>query len=348
MSNHVIDQNRLRQFFFLAIIILLAGLLFLKLKNFIPALLGAVTLYIIMRHGMVYLTKKRKWKTGWAAWFLMFLSMLVILLPFGLLVNMLSFKVTFAINHSDQFMNALRKLAQDLESRYDIELLNDETINKLGTLIADTLPKILSATFSTLATILFMYVFLYFMLVNGMKMEKSIYEHIPLRDENVNRLGDEVRNMVISNAIGIPVIAILQGIVGLIGYYIIGVQEPWFWFVVTCITAMIPIVGAALAYVPLAIIFFANNQTWQGVAMLVYGFGIIGTVDNVFRLLLQKKIGNVHPLITIFGVIIGLDLFGFIGLIFGPLLISLFILLLKIYTSEFFTRQRHSHHHMEN
>ena len=59
-------------------------------------------------------------------------------------------------------------------------------------------------------------------------------------------LGTEVKNMVFSNAVGIPVIAVLQGVVALIGYLIIGVKEPWFWFVVTCITAMLPVVGAAL------------------------------------------------------------------------------------------------------
>ena len=154
--------------------------------------------------------------------------------------------------------------------------------------------------------------------------------------------------MVLSNAIGIPVIAILQGIVALIGYFIIGVNDPWFWFVVTCITAMIPIVGAALAYVPIAIIFFAGGENWQGIFMLIYGFGVVGVVDNVFRFMLAKKLANVHPLVTIFGVIIGLNVFGFLGLIFGPLLISLFILLLKIYSSEFITKQRHAHRHMEN
>ena len=189
-----------------------------------------------------------------------------------------------------------------------------------------------------------MYFILYFMLVNSREMETSIYEHIPLKDENVKKLGKEVNNMVLSNALVIPLIALLQGIVGLIGYFIIGVKDPWFWFVVTSITAMLPVVGAALAYVPLAIIFFANDQTLQGVFMLIYGFGVIGTVDNVFRFTLAKKIGNVHPLITVFGVIIGLQLFGFIGLIFGPMLISLFILLLNIYSSEFITRQRRLHH----
>ena len=147
-------------------------------------------------------------------------------------------------------------------------------------------------------------------------------------------------NLVFSNAVGIPAIAFLQGLVGLIGYYLIGVKEPWFWFVITCITSMIPFVGAALAYIPLAIIFFANDEVARGIIMLIFGFGIIGTVDNVFRFILARKIGDVHPLITVFGVIIGLKLFGFIGLIFGPVLISIFILLLKIYMNEYSERAR--------
>ena len=350
MDNHVIHQNRIRQIFFLVIIALLGLLLFLELYTFLPALLGAVTLYIVMRKWMFYLTIKKKWRKAWTAALLMFASLIVILLPIAVLINMLSSKITFAIQHSNELISALKTIVADIEHRFDIEIASDENINKLGTFISGGIPRLLSATFNTLGTIFFMYFILYFMLVNGRKMENDIYEHIPLRDENVEMLGKEVKNMVLSNAVGIPVIAFLQGVVALIGYFVIGVKEPWFWFVVTCITAMLPVVGAALAYVPLAILFFANNQTWQGVAMLIYGFGIIGLVDNVFRFTLAKKIGNVHPLVTVFGVIIGLSVFGFIGLIFGPLLISLFLLLLKIYSSEFITKQRqiHHHHHMEN
>jgi predicted PurR-regulated permease PerM len=348
MDNHVIHQNRIRQVFLLLIIVLLGFLLFLQLYVFLSALLGAITLYIVMRKGMFYLTLKKKWRKGWTAIFLMSLSMIVILLPIGVLVNMLTSKITFAIGHSNELVEALKKIASDIEQRFNIEIVSDANINKLGSLIAESLPKVLSATFNTLGTIFFMYFMLYFMLVNGRQMENDLYEHVPLKDENVHKLGYEVQNMVVSNAIGIPVIALLQGVVALIGYLIIGVSEPWFWFVVTCITAMLPVVGAALAYVPLAILFFANSQNWQGIFMLIYGFGVVGTVDNVFRFTLAKKIGNVHPLITVFGVIIGLKLFGFIGLIFGPLLISLFILLLKIYSSEFITKQRQAHRHMEN
>src|SRR2546423_1691918 len=75
----------------------------------------------------------------------------------------------------------------------------------------------------------------------------------------------DLNNMVVSNAIGIPVIALLQGLVGFLGYVIIGVDEPAFWFVVTTITAMLPIVGAALAYVPLSLLLFANGNSAKGV-----------------------------------------------------------------------------------
>ena len=351
MDNHVIHQNRIRQVFFLILIALLGLLLFLELYTFLPALLGAVTLYIVMRKWMFHLTARKKWRKSLTAALLMFISLIVILLPIGVLINMLSAKITFAIQHSNELVSAIKTIAADLEHKFDIEIVSDENINKLGNIISGGIPKLLSATFNTLGTIFFMFFILYFMLVNGRDMETSIYEHIPLKDENAEMLGKEVKNMVLSNAVGIPVIAVLQGVVALIGYLIIGVKEPWFWFVVTCITAMLPVVGAALAYVPLAIIFFANGDTGKGIFMLIYGFGVIGTVDNVFRFTLAKKIGNIHPLVTVFGVIIGISLFGFIGLIFGPLLISLFLLLLKIYSSEFITKQRqvhHHHHHMEN
>jgi predicted PurR-regulated permease PerM len=348
MTN-VFDQNRIRQFFFIVIILLIAILLFSELQSFLPALLGAITLYILLHKWMLRLTEKRKWRKGWTALLLMFFSMVVILLPVALLANLLSSKVTYAIEHSAELTTALKKVVASVEQRFDVIIASDANINKLGNTIAQSLPRILGATFGTLSTIFFMYFILYFMLVNSRKMETTLYEYIPLRDENVGRLGKEVNRTVVSNAIGIPVIALAQGIVALIGYLIIGVKEPFFWFGVTCITAMLPVVGAALAYVPIAIIFFANGQNMQGIALLIFGFGIIGTIDNVLRFTLLKKLGDVHPLTTVFGVIIGLNLFGFIGLIFGPLLISLFILLLKIYSSEFIHKQREMNHQgMEN
>ena len=145
--------------------------------------------------------------------------------------------------------------------------------------------------------------------------------------------------MVLSNAIGIPLIAIMQGVVGLIGYIAIGVPEPFFWFVITAFTALLPVVGAALAYIPLALVLFANGENVRGFVVLGFGLAVIGSVDNIFRFWLARRLGDVHPMITVFGVIIGVNMFGFIGIIFGPILISLFIIMIRIYANEFGMRK---------
>jgi predicted PurR-regulated permease PerM len=178
------------------------------------------------------------------------------------------------------------------------------------------------------------------MLVYSRLMEDKLYEYIPLKDSNVDLIAKDIDRTVRASSVGIPVIGLIQGVVALIGYLIIGVKDPFLWFAITTVTAMLPVIGAALAYVPLTIIFFAEGKNPQGIFMLIYGFGVIGLVDNLFRFILNKKLGNIHPLITVFGVIAGIGMFGFIGIIFGPMLLSLFIVLLKVYSNEFVAKRR--------
>lgn len=338
--NNTIDRNLLRQVFFIALIIFLGIVLFRELWFFTSAFLGAVTFYVIMRERMFYLTEKRKWKPAGAAWVLMLLSFFVILVPIGILGNILYAKISYLVTHSTELINSLKLTVAHIKEKIGYEIINQNAINQLGPYIAQLLPKVLGVTLNTITLIGSMYFMLYFMLVNGRNMEKSLYEYIPLKDSNVILIGKELKTMVISNTIGIPLIAFIQGVVGLIGYLVIGINEPWLWFVATCIASMMPIVGAALIYVPLTIMLFAQGENGKGIAMAVWGFGVIGLVDNLFRLLVNKRLGNIHPLITIFGVIIGVQLFGFIGLIFGPLLIAMFILLVRIYSSEFIEKKR--------
>jgi predicted PurR-regulated permease PerM len=270
----------------------------------------------------------------------MLLSFFVILMPIGLLGNILYSKISYVVTHSTEMISSLKVTAGHIKEKIGYQIIDPNAIDRLGSKIAELLPKVLGVTVNTITLIASMYFILYFMLVNGRKMEEALYEYIPLKDGNVELIGSEVRNMVISNVIAIPLIALIQGVVGLIGYLIIGIPEPFLWFVATCIAAMMPVVGAALIYVPLTIMMFAQGSTGKGIAMAVWGFGFIGLVDNLFRFLLTRRLGNIHPLITIFGVIAGVQLFGFIGLIFGPLLISMFILLLRIYSSEFIVKKR--------
>ena len=339
-QNQTIDSNLLRQIFFIIIILVLGLVLFFELWFFLSAFLGAITFYVIMRQRMFYLTEKRKWKPNRAAWVLLLLSFFVILVPIGLLANIMYSKISYVVTHSSDLMASLKRTLEEISQKIGYELVKKENINQLGSRLAELLPKILGVTLNTFALISTMYFILYFMLVNGRNMEDSLYEYVPLKDGNVELIGKEIKRMVISNTIAIPLIALIQGVVGLIGYLVIGISEPFVWFVATCITAMLPIVGAALVYVPLTVMLLMQGETGKGIAMGIWGFGLIGLVDNLFRFMLNKKLGDIHPLITVFGVIVGIQLFGFIGLIFGPLLISMFILLLKIYSTEFLVKKR--------
>lgn len=332
MANY--DDDKLRQAIFIGIIGFLGILLFLELRNFLPATLGAFTLYVLLNKPMQKLVD-RKWSHGRAATVLMLLSFVVIVLPFGSVIKMLISRLSMSEHQYSEAIAAIQVFIKGIEERTGLELLTGNYISQLSGFVAKELPIVLGATFNTITTIIIMYFILYFMLTQGSDMEAMLSGFLPMEKRHRHLVQKEMSTLVMSNAIGIPLIALVQGVIGLVGYLILGVKEPFLWFAITCISAMLPIVGAAAAYVPLAIMYFVAGDNLRGIGMLILGFGFIGVSDNILRFWLQKKIGNVHPLVTVFGVLAGVKLFGFIGIIFGPLLIAVFILLIRIYRLEF-------------
>ncbi len=180
-----------------------------------------------------------------------------------------------------------------------------------------------------------MFFLLYYLLVSGKEIEKYLNHIIPLKPENVVKLGIETDIMIRANALGIPIICFVQGVFAAIGYLIFGVENWGMWGFITGVFAFFPLVGTMIIWVPLVIYLYSTNQNFTATGLTIYSIVVTGNVDYITRLGLLKKLGNVHPMITVLGVIVGLQLFGFMGLIFGPLLISYFIILLKIYINEF-------------
>ncbi len=334
------SNEQIKQVFFLILISSLGLLLFNNLKEFLPGLLGAITIYILTRRFYFYLTIKKRWSKGLTSTLVILSSFLLIIIPIATLIEMLTSKAVNVFANKSELLEGVKTIAEKVKQYTQYDLLSAETLQKLQAAGGTVVPKIFGTTFNVLGVLGIMFFILYFMLVSGRQMEKLMYQQIPLKEENVLLIGKEVKNMVISNAIGIPVIAILQSIIAVIGYFIFGIADPMFWFVITCFTAMIPVVGSTLVWLPLAVQLLATGHQWQGIGLIIWGVVAVGAADNVFRIMLSKKIGDTHPLITIFGVLIGVKLFGFIGLIFGPLLITLFLLLLKIYSNEYFTKKR--------
>src|SRR5580658_1110590 len=165
-----ISNNAIRQVLLLLVIILLGTVLFWQLQSFIPALLGSYTMYVLLKKWMYILTGRYKWRKSWAAALLMFLSFLVILLPIVLLINMMSSKVNFALQHSSEVLTAIEQYIHKYEQHYDIAILSGRNIEQLTNWGTQTLPRVLGATFSSLTTIAIMYFILYFMLTDGRRM----------------------------------------------------------------------------------------------------------------------------------------------------------------------------------
>lgn len=301
---------------------------------YLSGVLGAVTLYVILKPWMKGLLN-RGWKPPLAATLLMTVSFVGILIPVSIIAFMLTSKIGKAAANSERVLSALKAQLDNFEEYLGYNISSSIDTSAVTNWVSGNLQSLAGGTFNAFIAIGIMYFMLYYMLTNRQSMRESMIAYIPLGKDNLRIIGEESNQLVKSNALGIPLVAIVQGVIALIGFLILGVPDPFFWFVITSIGSMIPFIGTAIGVIPASILLFAQGNDWQAVALLIYGFVVVGSTDNIIRLYVLEKLASVHPLITLFGVIVGVPLFGFIGLIFGPLLISLFLLILKIYKKEY-------------
>jgi predicted PurR-regulated permease PerM len=329
-----ISQKIINQLFLLFVIICIAGLLVFEMIPYLSGVLGAITIYVLLRKPMKKLVSKG-WNPVIAAIVLLILSIICILIPISGIILMIGNKVSNLGKNSQEIINILKNQLEKLEYYLGFDLSSQIDTSQLSTFVSDKLQSVAGSTFEIVLSVFIMYFLLYYMLTNRRKLRETLYEYIPLAKDNIKIISEDVVSMVRSNAIGIPLVAIAQGIIAIIGFFIFGIENPVFWFVMVTIGSMIPFVGGMLGIIPAFILTLANGDAFQAWGILLYGIIVVGSTDNIIRLYFLKRIDNVHPLITLIGVIIGVPLFGFIGLIFGPLLLSLFLLIIKIYKNEY-------------
>ncbi|WP_149276174.1 AI-2E family transporter [Pareuzebyella sediminis] len=329
-----IDPKIISQLFTLLLILLIGGLIFLELVPYLSGILGAITIYVIFRKWMAKLVAKG-WNTNLAATLIMVVSFIGILLPVGGLILMLGNKVGSAVDKSQSVVEAIKNQMFILEKWVDYDLTSKIDPSGASSWLANNLSSFAGGTFNILVAIGIMYFLLFYMLTNRNELRSTLFEFIPISKENLDIIGKEVNAMVKSNALGIPLVAVAQGVVALIGFLIFGIQNPLFWFVIVAVGSMIPFVGTFVGILPVFILTLSNGNDFQAWGILIYGIVVVGSTDNLIRLYLLQRLDNVHPLITLIGVIVGVPLFGFIGLIFGPLLISLFLIVVRIYKKEY-------------
>jgi len=319
----------------IVIILLLGTVILFYLRPFMGGLLGACTIYVLLRKQMQYLVLKKKMRKSIAALLLLGENISCFLIPLSLIVWMLINKIQNLNLDPQQWIQPIQNFVSLIEQKTGYDLLGVDNLSFMATRI----PKIgqfLMGEISGFGLNIFVLLFvLYFMLIGGKQMERYFYEILPFNPHNKHNVMNEIHMLVRSNAIGIPLLALIQGSIALIGYCIFNVPSPFLFGLLTCFATIIPIIGTAIIWVPLTIYLAVTGDWGHAIGLTIYALVVITNVDNLIRFLLQKKMADTHPLITLFGVVIGLPLFGFMGVIFGPLLLSLFLLCIHIFKSEY-------------
>jgi len=337
MKYRQIHNNSINQIMLIIIIILVCILIFTNLSYYLPGFLGAMTLYILFRNVFFRLTEEKKWNKPLVSLLFILITVIFIVFPAWGLISYITPQLTNLVGDKNDIVknfNSIKNYVESVPILKSVDLSEEALLNALQKL-TKYLPSILNSIAEVGVNLLVALFVLYFMLVNAKRMESTIYHAIPFSQQSKQELWTEVNMMVRSNAIGIPILALCQGFVAVLGYWLLGVENPIFWGGMTAISTIIPVLGTMTVYVPLSIFLLANGQVGNGIGLLVYGFVVIGGIDNVLRFTILKTLGNVPPLITVFGVLLGLKLFGMLGVIFGPLILSSVGVLLKVYSNEY-------------
>lgn len=330
-----LKNNLIRQIVILLAITFLGIILIWQLWYFVPGVLGAATLYILFGSWYQKLTEEKGWKK-WLAALVIILGLLILMAgPTFLLAQFAGPRINKIVENQEEIKGTIMKVAAVLRDKISFINLSERNVDAWFAKAIAKLPEILNGLAHVLTNILVALFILYFLLVSGRQVEAVAQDYLPLSRKNRKELWKETKNMVVSNAIGIPFIAFCQGLLAGLGYWVAGVPQPILWGILTGLATIIPLIGTMLIWVPACAFLIANNHIAAGLGLAAFCLVIVGFADNVIRFTFLRKFGDVHPVVTVFGVLLGMQIFGIMGLIFGPLVFSYFLLLIKIYKAEY-------------
>lgn len=330
----MIESKWLKQISLLLVVVGIGYVLMSNLVFMSDSILGAIMLFILSRKPIYFLVK-RKIKRTTAQWLFFIAVIILILIPILTVIIVIEQNIGSFVNTAMSYKDSIALLGDKILERTGINVFSQDTIKSMGIKITQWIPKLLNSSLDLLTSMGVMFFLLYFLISDGKKIQQGIINMMPLNRENQSQLIKLMYSSILTNAIMVPLVAMIQALVAWISYGIAGVPNSFVWFLATFLSSMLPFIGGALIYIPLAAITFFSGHQGAGIFILVWGIVVVSASDNFLRMFMMKKFDDTHPLITFFGVIIGLNIFGFLGLIYGPLLISMFFILVKMYKAEY-------------
>jgi predicted PurR-regulated permease PerM len=204
-----------------------------------------------------------------------------------------------------------------------------EGIKKAGNWLIEHLT--ITNVVSLVADFLFTIFTVFFLLRDGPGFLSKARDFMPFTEREKDRLVSQVKDMIVSTVYGGAIVAIIQGILGGLAYYLLGINSPVMWGVAMCIMSFVPMVGTFAIWGTASAYFFLTGSMLKGAGLFIYGVLVISMVDNILRPLIIGSRTKMPTILILFSVLGGIKLFGMIGFVAGPLIMAVFLSVLHIF-----------------
>ena len=326
-------------------------LLYQILSPFLPSIIWAVLLAIVfypLFQKLQHLLKKRE---VLSALIMTLLVLIVIVLPFTLLMASLASDAIDIYHQVEEMIKTgqlqayferikeipiLKWILAGLGQHIDLSQTNPlplllNNLNRISTLIFNQTTILLKGFSTFIAGFFFTLLSLYYLFKDGSHLFGRLKEIIPLPSRERDLLIRRFEDMIYATIYGGILIAMIQGVLGGLSFWVLGLPSPIFWGAAMGLLSFIPIGGTALIWVPAAILLLIGGAVLKGLILLGLGVLVISMVDNLLKPFFISTRTNIPPLLLFFAVLGGIQAFGLIGLVAGPLVATLFLTLIEIY-----------------
>jgi predicted PurR-regulated permease PerM len=287
-------------------------------------------IFAVLFHG-TYVSLARRIGRNRAALLTTLVAGIVIVAPALVLISALAREspqvAAYLTNASQTAPRQIQRIWDAIRSRSPIAIPEDPTdlltrgAQRALAFLAPHAGAFLADIFAMLGALIVMLFALFFMLRDGTEMARHVREMLPVSTRESERLLADTRDLVIASVGAGAIVATAQGLIGGLGFWIAGLGAPVFWGVVIAVSSLLPVVGAALVWIPAAIGLLVSGHIGQGVLLSVIGVFGISLVDNVLRPLLLSGRTSMNGLVVFLGLLGGAAAFGFIGLVIGPIIL---------------------------
>ena len=238
-------------------------------------------------------------------------------------------------NWCDRLENISSTLSDENLNKYiDIQ----RTTNLISNQIMDRVRNFFTSIPKAIMNFTIIIFIMYYLFKDGKNLIEYISEKINLRKEDHEILLTRIKETANSIIFGSLIIALIQGIAGSLGYWMIGISSPLLWGVAIAFFSLIPVLGTAIVWLPQSVYLILtglDDGTWvKGALLLTYSFFIVGGVDNILRPIMLGTKAKIHPVIILLGILGGIPLFGLMGIILGPIILGICVKIFEFTTEK--------------